>query len=155
MKITSSAFEENTRIPNQYTCDADQQVSPPLKFEDVPENAETLALIVDDPDVPEQVVPAGEFVHWVLFNISKETDGIPENSFAGTRGANGAGKQEYTGPCPPPQYEPKEHRYFFKLYALDTVLDLSEGATKQQLLDAMDGHILEEAQLMARYQRAS
>ena len=154
MKILSSAFEENQRIPNQYTCDAEAPVSPPLKFEDVPPEAISLALIMDDPDVPVQLKPDGEFTHWVLFNINPDTDGIPEGSFAGTLGVNGAGKSEYAGPCPPPQYEPNEHRYFFHLYALDTRLDLPEGASKQEVLDAMDGHILEKAELMARYQRA-
>ena len=152
MKLTSSAFNNSGRIPVKYTCDG-ENVSPPLTFEDIPENAASLVLIMDDPDVPTAVRPERNFDHWVLFNIPPETREIAEGASAGTPGVNGAGESAYTGPCPPPQYEPKEHRYFFRLYALDTELSLSEGTTKAAVLEAIKSHILKEAELMGTYSR--
>jgi len=153
MELTSSAFENGGRIPAKYTCDGDRTLSPPLVWSGVPEGARSLALIMDDPDVPKAVKPDGVFDHWTLFNISTETDGISEGGTAGTPGVNGAGKNAYTGPCPPPQYEPKEHRYIFKLYALSSPLNLEAGATKQEVLDALRSHKIEEAELIGRYSR--
>ncbi|MDO8562112.1 MAG: YbhB/YbcL family Raf kinase inhibitor-like protein [bacterium] len=153
LSITSTAFEENGGIPSKYTCDVSGAVSPPLAFSGVPEGAKSLALIMDDPDVPKALKPDGVFDHWVLFNISPDTKGIDEGGFAGTAGANGAGKNAYAGPCPPPQYEPKEHRYVFALYALDAMLPLKEGASKQEVLKAMEGHVIEKVQLIGRYSR--
>lgn len=155
MQLSSTAFQNNGSIPKAYTCDVENPPSPPLAFSGIPESAVSLALLVDDPDVPKAVRPAGVFDHWVLFNIPPTTSTIAEGGTAGIKGANGRGVTAYAGPCPPPQHEPTEHRYFFRLYALDLMLDLPEGATKDQVLAAMDGHILDTAELIGRYDRAT
>jgi|SRR3989344_729060 len=152
MQLTSSAFEHTTSIPSRFTCDS-RNVSPPLTWGDPPEGTRSFALIMDDPDVPKERHPEGVFNHWVLFNIPPGTNEIQPGETVGTPGANGAGKNQYAGPCPPPQYEPSEHRYFFRLYALDTMLDIPEGANKQQVLAAMEGRILAQAELMGKYKR--
>ena len=152
MQLSSTAFEEGEMIPQRFTCDGDN-VSPPLSMSDVPEGAVSLVLIMDDPDVPKAVKPDGVFDHWVLFNIDPTTTEIPEGASAGVAGANGRGENTYTGPCPPPQYEPSTHRYIFVLYALDTTLSLSPGASKADVLTAMGGHVLGEVHLMGRYTR--
>lgn len=151
MKLTSAAFKHDATIPSKYTCDG-KNVSPPLRVWDVPSEARSLVLIVEDPDVPAAVLPARMWNHWVLFNIPPHIGSIPEGGSAGVRG-KGSAKVGYSGPCPPPQYEPREHRYFFKLLALDIDLPLSEGATKQEVEAAMDGHVLAKAELMGRYAR--
>ena len=157
MSITSPEFEQNGRIPSKFTCDGDRSVNPALIFSGIPENAKSLALIMDDPDVPKTLHADGVFDHWVLFNIPPPpaggTQGVPEGQTVGTAGANGRGDKAYTGPCPPPQYEPSEHRYIFVLYALDSTLALNAGATKQEVLKAMEGHILAQARLVGRYSR--
>ncbi|MBD3328845.1 YbhB/YbcL family Raf kinase inhibitor-like protein, partial [Candidatus Peregrinibacteria bacterium] len=119
-------------------------ISPPLKFEDIPDGTSTLALIVDDPDAP-----AGTFVHWVVWNINPTTMEIPENSVPAeaAEGTTDFNKTGWGGPCPPD----KEHRYYFKLYALDTELKLPETTTKKDLETAMEKHILAKAELMGRY----
>jgi Raf kinase inhibitor-like YbhB/YbcL family protein len=152
LTLTSTAFTQNSSIPSQYTCDG-SQVSPPLTISGAPEGTKSYALIVEDPDVPKQVLPSGLFVHWVLFNIPASITEITEGAQVGTDGANGAGKAAYAGPCPPPQYEPSEHRYFFKLYALDRELSLKAGVSKEDVEKAMQGHILAEAQLIGKYKR--
>ena len=150
LEITSSVFSEGEMIPTRYTCDW-PDVSPDLAWSGVPETALSLALICDDPDAP-----MGTWVHWVLFNIPADASGLPteispdatlENG--ALHGTNDFGRLGYGGPCPPGG----THRYFFKLYALDTELDLASGITKAQLLEAMEGHILAEGQLMGTYQR--
>jgi Raf kinase inhibitor-like YbhB/YbcL family protein len=148
--ITSSAFTEGAMIPKKHTCDADD-ISPDLKWSGVPQGAKSLALICDDPDAP-----VGTWVHWVLFNIPPDITalqaGIPADATLknGARhGKNDFRKLGYGGPCPPGG----THRYYFKLYALDTVLTLESGSTKAQLLAAMKGHILAEGQLMGTYKR--
>ena len=145
MKIRSSAFSHNQSIPSKYTCDG-QNINPPLTFSDVPSDAKSLVLIMDDPDVP-----AGTWVHWTVWNISPETREILENSkFEGAvEGTTSFGKPGYGGPCPPD----REHRYFFKIYALDTMLDLNSSATKQNLEQAMEGHITARSELIGRYNR--
>jgi Raf kinase inhibitor-like YbhB/YbcL family protein len=153
LSIASPVFEKNGRIPSKYTCDGDRSISPPLAFSGIPEGTRSLALIMDDPDVPKVLHPDGVFDHWVLFNIPSETRGIVEGQTAGTVGANGSGVNSYSGPCPPPQYEPSEHRYVFVLYALDKTLTLKEGATKQEVLKAMEGHVMEQAELVGKYKR--
>lgn len=147
------AFADGASIPSKFTCDGQKTLSPALEILGVPEGTLSLALIMDDPDVPKQLRPDGLFVHWVLFNMPATTTGIAEGSTAGVVGANGAGANSYTGPCPPPQYEPSEHRYMFKLYALDQMLPLSAGATKEQVEKAMDGHILAQTQYVGKYKR--
>ena len=153
LSITSPAFEQNALIPSKFTCDGDRSINPALVFSGIPEGTKSLALIMDDPDVPKALHPDGVFDHWVLFNIPSDTKGIAEGGTAGTAGANGRGDRVYTGPCPPPQYEPSEHRYVFVLYALDSTLALNAGATKKEVLEAMNGHILAEAKLIGRYKR--
>ena len=148
--ITSSAFSEEGMIPRQYTCDG-EDISPPLKWAGIPEGTKSLALICDDPDAP-----VGTWVHWVIFNIPPEAEGLPANIASketieggAKHGINDFRKFGYGGPCPPGG----THRYFFKLYALDTEIALDPGITKAQLLKAMEGHILAEGQLMGRYKR--
>lgn len=151
--LTSAAFENGGLIPAKYTCDEDRTLSPQLSIAGVPAGTKSLALIMDDPDVPKALHADGMFDHWVLFNIPPQTAEIPEGGSVGVAGVNGAGKNAYTGPCPPPQYEPSEHRYFFKLYALDTELPLQAGASKTDVERATAGHILDEVQLIGRYKR--
>jgi Raf kinase inhibitor-like YbhB/YbcL family protein len=152
LTLTSTAFESNSAIPSLYTCDGNQ-INPPLSIEGTPAGAKSLALIMDDPDVPKQLKPDGVFDHWVLFNIPADTRNIRENSSVGVQGANGGGKAAYTGPCPPAQYEPSTHRYFFTLYALDSMLPLQEGASKEEVLKAMQGHVIGQTQLMGTYKK--
>jgi len=150
IKITSSAFTEGSMIPKRYTCDA-EDVSPDLAWTAVPDGTKSLALICDDPDAP-----MGNWVHWVLFNLPPDINKLhaeipPEETLKnGARhGKNDFGKFGYGGPCPPGG----THRYFFKLYALDTVIKLESGITKAQLLTAMERHILDEGQLIGKYKR--
>jgi hypothetical protein len=118
-----------------------------------PAQTKSLVLIMDDPDVPRSIKPDGVFDHWVLFNIPPDTKIIAEGGSVGTPGKNSVGQHTYTGPCPPPQFEPAEHRYVFTLYALDTLLPLSAGATKAEVLQAAEGHIIAHTMLTGRYQR--
>jgi Raf kinase inhibitor-like YbhB/YbcL family protein len=149
MKIESSAFKEGALIPQKFTCDG-QDLSPALRFTDVPKDAKSLALVVDDPDVPPAVRADRNWDHWVVWNIPPATHDIGEGAAPkGSQGRNSWGKNVYGGPCPPD----REHRYFFKLYALDTMLELPASAGKPELLAAMKGHVLEQAQLMGRYDR--
>jgi hypothetical protein len=152
MKLTSSAFKDGGKIPSKYTCDG-QNISPPLEISDVPKNAKSLVLIMDDPDIPDFVKErAGIDVweHWIVFNIPAETKEIPEGRNPnGVLGKNTGGKLAYGSPCPPD----REHRYFFKLYALDSELKLPAGTTKAQIEKAMQGHILAQATLIGKYER--
>ncbi|HEC81165.1 MAG TPA: YbhB/YbcL family Raf kinase inhibitor-like protein [Thermoplasmatales archaeon] len=145
MLLSSSAFENGGVIPMEYTCDG-TDVSPPLNFSGTPENAESLVLIMYDPDAP-----SGTFTHWLVWNIPVATKGFSEGEkIVYPQGTNGFGVTGYRGPCPP---SGATHRYFFKIYALDTKLDLKPGATREQLENAMSGHILAEGQLMGTYSR--
>jgi len=148
--LTSTAFKEGEMIPQKYTADG-QNISPPLKWESIPTQTKSFALIADDPDAP-----MGTWVHWVIFNIPAVTTELPENVPTKTtlpdgalQGINDSHEIGYDGPSPPSG----THRYYFKLYALDTVLKLSSGITKPELLKAMEGHIVAQAQLMGRYSR--
>ena len=148
--LKSSVFEEGGSIPIRYTCD-DEDVSPPLEWEGIPEGTQSLALICDDPDAPGKT-----WVHWVLYNTPAEAkklpEAIPNNEVledGSLHGINDFNKYGYGGPCPPSGI----HRYFFNLYALDRKLDLPAGATKAKLLSAMEGHILELVQLIGKYGR--
>jgi len=149
MKLASPAFENGEKIPSRFTCDG-AAVSPPLTISDVPSGAKSLVLIMDDPDVPRVLRSDGIWDHWVVFNIPVDTAEIAEGEEPdGTHGKGTGGNLNYFGPCPPD----REHRYFFKVYALDAELDLPEGATKQQVESAMEGHVLATAELMGRYER--
>lgn len=147
LSLTSSAFEHEGTIPSRFTCDG-ENVSPALAIAGVPEGTQSLALIMDDPDA---MKPAGKvWDHWVVFNIPPSTVEIPAGKEPeGVHGINSSGKTAYGGPCPPDA----EHRYFFRLLALDAMLDVSQGATKQEVLAAAQGHIVEETTLMGRYAR--
>jgi len=151
MEIKSSAFKEGEIIPGKYTCD-NIDISPPLEWSEVPDGTRTFALISDDPDAP-----MGTWVHWVLFNLPANILELSENTpklevlkNGARQGINDFGKIGYGGPCPPGG----THRYYFKIYALDKELESKPGITKKELLKAMEGHILAEAQLMGRYKRS-
>jgi len=150
MELTSSAFKHQGEIPTLYTCEG-KDVNPPLHISNVPKEAKSLVLIMDDPDVPKSIRPEGISYHWVVFNIEPTLREIQEatHKSVGTRGVNSAGSLIYRGPCPPD----REHRYFFKLYALDTTLHLREGASKKEVEAAMQGHIIAKAELMGRYDK--
>jgi Raf kinase inhibitor-like YbhB/YbcL family protein len=150
IEITSTAFAEGSDIPARFTCDG-ADVSPPLQWTGVPQETESLALIVDDPDA------RGTWVHWVMYEIPNTAGELSEavpNGDATAQGAiqgrNDFGRIGYGGPCPPGG---SAHRYFFKIYALDTLLDLGPGVKKKDLLEAMDGRGLAEGRLMGRYKR--
>lgn len=150
--ITSSAFAPHGTIPARYTCDG-AQVSPPLTITGTPAEAQSLVLIVSDPDVPTAVRASGTFLHWLVYDIPPGVTELPEGVQIGIAGENDAGAHGYAGPCPPPQYEPREHRYDFALYALNTTLGLAPGASKQDVMDALAGHVIAEAHLVGRYAR--
>lgn len=154
MTLTSPAFENGGRIPSNYTCDVDRPVSPPLVIGGVPEGAQSLVLIMDDPDVPKALRPDGVFDHWVLYGIDPRTTRINEGEALGAVGLNSSGAAAYTGPCPPPEYEPREHRYVFRLYALQSSLNFIKAPTKDEVLQAIEGQVLAEAELVGRYERA-
>ncbi|MGB9770444.1 MAG: YbhB/YbcL family Raf kinase inhibitor-like protein [Candidatus Kapaibacteriota bacterium] len=150
VQIFSSAFENAGFIPRKYTCDG-ENVSPPLNWKNLPPGTKSLAIINDDPDAP-----MGTWVHWVIYNIPATSSGLPENVKPqeklpdGTlQGKNSWGRIGYGGPCPPSG----THRYYFKIYALDKMLDLKPGATKEQVLKAMQGHILAEGAFYGKYSR--
>ncbi|KKN30300.1 hypothetical protein LCGC14_0835320 [marine sediment metagenome] len=150
IKIKSPAFVPGGKIPGKYTCDG-MDISPPLIWTSGPEGTKTFALICDDPDAP-----MGTWVHWILFNLSADIIELRENvpperelERGAKQGMNDFRKIGYGGPCPPGGI----HRYYFKLYALDTEINLEAGTTKSELLKAMEDHILAEGQLMGRYER--
>ena len=142
LKISSQAFENNGVIPVKYTCDGDD-VNPPLNIEGIPEKAESLVLIVDDPDAPIQT-----WVHWVVWNIPP-TGRIEEKSVPGIEGMNSFKRRSYGGPCPPFG----THRYFFKVYVLDTKLDLNPNSSKKDVERAIEGHVLAKGEIIALYSR--
>ncbi len=152
MRITSTAFADQAEIPTLYTCEG-KDVSPPLAWSDIPAGAKSLVLVVDDPDAPDPAAPQMTWVHWVLYNLPAATGGLPEGAKtlpAGTReGVNDWKRTGYGGPCPPIG----RHRYFHKLYALDTMLPDLNRPTKAKLEEAMKGHIIGQAQLMGTYQK--
>lgn len=153
--FTTAAFGPGDSIPREFTCDGDD-VSPTLEWADVPNGTESLALVVDDPDAPGRT-----FTHWILFNLPGDQTRLPRDVDVETEfsdrapppqeGTNDFDDVGYGGPCPPTG--DGAHRYFFRLYALDAVLDLDRGATKQQLMDAMNGHVLDETDLIGTYER--
>jgi len=150
IEIKSRVFENEGMIPRKYTCDGDD-ISPPLSWHSVPEETKSIAVICDDPDAP-----MGTWVHWVVYDIPPETRELKENvtperemDIGGIQGMNDFKKVGYGGPCPPGG----THRYFFKIFALDSCLELGPGATKDQLLIAMEGHILAKGELIGKYSR--
>jgi Raf kinase inhibitor-like YbhB/YbcL family protein len=150
-QLTSEAFETGVRIPRQYTGDG-ENISPPLSWTDPPSGTKSLALVCIDPDAPR-----GTFTHWVVFNLPVQTRklsaGVPREptlSDGTVQGSNDFGQLGYAGPAPPPG---KPHRYFFKLFALDTALELRAGITHSDLRAATPGHVLGEAELMGVYER--
>ena len=143
MKLSSPEFENNDYIPKKFTCQGDD-VNPALIIEDIPNEAKTFALIVDDPDAP-----MGTWVHWVVYNIPTAMSQIKEDSIPGIQVMNNFGRVEYGGPCPPFG----THRYFFKVYALDVELGLKENSRKKDLEKAMEGHILDKAELIGLYKK--
>jgi Raf kinase inhibitor-like YbhB/YbcL family protein len=152
IQITSNAFQEGETIPTKYTCDGNDR-SPALSWSNIPEESQTLALICEDPDAP-----SGTFVHWIVYNISPTANGLAEGVPTvellpdGTvQGRNDFKRIGYGGPCPPPGDRP--HRYFFRLYALDTKIHLQAGADRQEFAQAIEDHILAAGQLMGTYQR--
>jgi Raf kinase inhibitor-like YbhB/YbcL family protein len=142
MELRSIAFSQNGHIPHKYTCEG-EDINPPLEISNIPENTSSLALIMDDPDAP-----GGVFDHWLVWNISPQNH-ITENTNPGTSGTNSFGKTGYGGPCPPSG----SHRYFFKVYALDGELELPASSGKAELLEAMKGHVIGEAELMGLYKK--
>ena len=150
MELSSLAFNDGDMIPDKYTCDG-ADISPPLEWGLVHEDTKSIALICDDPDAP-----VGTWVHWVYYDIPADTKGLPENiapqenpDNGGKQGTNDFRRIGYGGPCPPGG----THRYYFKIYALDTILNLPAGADKKLLLKAMEGHIIGQAQIMGKYKR--
>ena len=145
MKISSTAFENNSLIPSKYTCEG-QERNPPLEFRDVPEDTKSLALIVDDPDAPMKT-----WIHWTIWNIGAKTTQIPENSCpkGAIEGITSFGRTGYGGPCPPSG----THRYFFKLFALDKMLDLGPNSYVRDIESAIEGHIIQKAELIGLYKK--
>lgn len=152
MRINSTAFSHETAIPTLYTCEG-KDISPPITWSDIPPGAKSLALVVDDPDAPDPAAPKMTWVHWVLYNLPAGNGGLPEGVSAlpagAKEGVNDWKRTGYGGPCPPIG----RHRYFHKLYALDTVLPDLKQPTKAKLEEAMKGHVISEAQLMGTYQK--
>lgn len=152
--LTSPAFSHGGQIPEAYTCEG-KDISPPLKWQGVPANTRSLVLIVADPDAPDPEAPKITWIHWVLYNIPPDAGGLPEgaspvNLPEGTRkGENSWEKTGYGGPCPPIG----KHRYFHKLYAIDTVLEPMANPTRAELQSAMKGHVIAEAELMGTYEK--
>jgi Raf kinase inhibitor-like YbhB/YbcL family protein len=144
MKI-KSIFENNKKIPVIYTCDG-ENINPPLEFLEIPLNSKSLVLLIDDPDAP-----SGDWVHWIVWNIDSKINQIKQDSFPklAVQGLNDFNKNEYGGPCPPSGV----HRYFFKLYALDTKLNLGKTSKKQDVLNAMKNHVIDRAELVGLYGR--
>jgi Raf kinase inhibitor-like YbhB/YbcL family protein len=144
MKITSSAFQQGGNMPSKFSCDG-ANTSPSLQISDVPTEAKSLVLIVDDPDAP-----SGLFTHWAVWNISPQNTTIGEGTTPkGVQGTNDFGKSGYGGPCPPSG----THRYYFKVFALDRELDLPVGAKRSHLDSAIKGHVIAQGELMGRYSR--
>jgi len=145
LKISSPAFENGGKIPKKYTCGG-ENVNPPLKIENAPSNAKSLALVFDDIDAPRRT-----YVHWIVWNVDPGLKEIKENSVPErvVQGVNDFKKRHYGGPCPPG----RAHKYVFKIYALDTLLNLNSNGTKKDLEKAMEGHIISRAQLMGLYKR--
>lgn len=148
MRITSSKFKHGAEIPTLYTCEG-YDWNPPLEFHEVPREAQSLVLIMEDTDVPEELRPDRTWIHWVMYEIPPDCKGIAEHSPPpGTHGRGTNMRTAYMGPCPPD----KRHRYFFYLYAVDFMPDWEKGLTKEEVLQEIEGHIIEKADLMGTYE---
>ena len=153
LTLTSSAFTPGAAIPSRYACEG-ENISPPLAWDGVPAGAKSLVLMIDDPDAPDPKAPKRVWVHWILYNLPPDSRGLAENAdkagipAGASQGLTDAKKTAYSGPCPPIG----RHRYFHKLYALDTALDLAQP-TKAELEAAMRGHVLAQAELIGTYQK--
>jgi Raf kinase inhibitor-like YbhB/YbcL family protein len=145
LTLSSEAFGDGEQIPRRHACEADD-VSPPLAWSGTPESTQSLALICDDPDAP-----SGTFVHWVAWGIDPAAGGLAEGEAAPHEGSNGFGSTGYRGPCPPPGHGP--HRYFFRLFALDATPMADPGADREALERALEGHVLDTAELVGIYER--
>ena len=143
--LTSSAFENHQRVPRRHTCEG-EDLSPSLAWSGLPSGTRSLALIVDDPDAP-----VGTFTHWVTWGIDPEAGGLAEGEAPAGEGRNDFGAVGYRGPCPPPGHG--RHRYFFRLYALDTEPELARGAERAQVEQTLEGHVLDTAELLGEYER--
>lgn len=155
LTLTSPAFEQDGLIPSQYTCDGANSI-PPLAIDGVPEAASSLVIVMDDPDIPEEVKAANnieKFDHFARYNIPAQTAVLIDGSLPGESGLNSRGEEGYTGPCPPPQYEPKEHRYVFRLYALPEMLSFEQAPTLDELEAAAKAQAIAQAELIGRYAR--
>lgn len=155
LTLESPAFKNGETIPFTFTCDG-TNVNPEVHLIDVPQGAQSLVLLMDDPDIPNEIKESRgieKFDHWVLYNVPPGTSVIKEGERVGTLGLNSRGDAAYTGPCPPTEYEPTNHRYFFRLYALDGELSFEDTPTLEEVKAAMEGRILEEAELMGTYER--
>lgn len=151
LQLTSPAFADSAKIPTVYTCDGDN-INPPLQWSDAPTGTKSFGLIMEDPDVPRNLRPDGLFVHWMVWNIPPTATLIAEHSEPmGVAGLGTGGQLGYVGPCPPHG----SHRYYFRLYALDAELTLPSTIAKGELLGAMQNHILDQAELMGRYEKKS
>lgn len=142
LTVTSPAFKDKERIPAKYTCEG-ENINPPIQVTDIPAGTKSFVLIIEDPDAP-----GATFDHWVMWNIPPDGS-IQENSAPGVQGSNSSGQNSYKGPCPPSG----THRYFFKIYALDTVLDLSPGSDKKAVEKAMKDHVLSDGSLLGLYEK--
>lgn len=156
LTITSTAFIQGGGIPSQYTCQG-EDIAPPLEWQGVPANTQSLVLIVDDPDAPDPKAPRMTWVHWVVYNLPPDTKGLPEGATANDlppatkQGLNDWHRIGYGGPCPPVG----RHRYFHKLYALDTILPVTDKPTKADIEAAMAGHVIEQAEIVGTYEKSS
>ena len=154
LQLSTNAFSHMGSIPQQYTCEG-ADISPPLQWSGVPDNTQSLVLIVDDPDAPDPKAPKMVFVHWVVYNIPPSENGLPEQASSrnlpngALQGSNDWQRAKYNGPCPPIG----QHRYFFKLYALDSVLPVMQEPNKAEIETAMQGHIIEQAELVGTYEK--
>lgn len=151
MEIESPQFENSSKMPEKYSCEG-EGVSPELHFSDVPSEAKSLALIIFDPDVPKTLRQDGNWDHWLIWNMNPNLmeikEGVAPN---GVFGLTTSGGTSFVPACPPD----REHRYFFKLYALDIMLDLGEGSTRQEFEEAMDKHIIESSELIGLYEKSN
>lgn len=155
LSLTSSAFEHNGRIPSEYTCDGTNTL-PPLAIAGVPEGTASLVLVMDDPDIPEEIKASRnieKFDHFAVYNIPADTTVIEGEAGLGTPALNSTGEAGYIGPCPPTEYEPTEHRYVFRLYALSETLQFENPPTLDELEAAAREHVIEQTELIGRYSR--